>query len=132
MKKLIIKHKQVILYLFFGLLTTAVNIGTYLFFTRIFGMNYLLSNILAWLLSILFAYITNRIWVFESEKSNILIEFTLFVSGRILSGLMDSTLLYFFVDLLLWNDFISKIIIGIIVVITNYIFSKLIVFNKDV
>ena len=129
MKKLITKYEQIALYLFFGILTTAVNIGVYLLITRIFGINYLVSNILAWFISVVFAYITNRILVFESE-GDILLEFLLFTSGRILSGIMDSALLYAFVDLLFWDDFLSKIMIGIIVVVTNYIFSKLIVFKK--
>ncbi len=129
-KEIIVQYKELVLYLIFGILTTAVNILTYLFFTRIFNINYLISNILAWLISVLFAYITNRVWVFKSNKSNILLEFSLFIGGRIFSGVLDSVLLYSFVSLAMWNDFISKIIIGIIVVIINYIFNKIIVFKK--
>jgi putative flippase GtrA len=131
LKDLIVNYKQIILYLFFGILTTAVNIGAYLLFTRIFYIDYILSNILAWFISVVFAYITNRIWVFESKRNNILLEFLLFTNGRILSGSMDSILLYIFVGLLIWDDLISKIIIGIMVVITNYLFSKLIVFKEE-
>lgn len=124
-------NREIILYLIFGILTTIVNIISYILFTRIFSLNYLISNVLAWFISIVFAYITNRIWVFESKRSNILLEFLLFTGGRIFSGAMDSILLYIFVGLLLLDDLISKIIIGIIVVITNYLFSKFLVFKDD-
>ena len=90
----------------------------------------MVGNILAWLFSVIFAYITNKLWVFEKTENNILFEFLLFMGGRIFSGVVDSSLLYLFVGVLLWSDVISKIIIQIIVVILNYVISKLIVFKK--
>ena len=60
--------KELIAYVFFGVLTTIVNFITYFLFASVFGINYLISNIIAWFVSVLFAYITNRIWVFESKK----------------------------------------------------------------
>ena len=125
----IIKKNEIILYLIFGILTTIVNIISYLFITDILNIHYLISNIIAWFLSVLFAYITNRIWVFKSKNENILKEFGLFISGRIFSGVLDTTLMYLFIGIFFWNDLISKIIINIIVVIVNYVISKLIVFD---
>jgi putative flippase GtrA len=93
------------------------------------GINYLVSNAIAWFLSVLFAYITNRIWVFESKSPNILKEMSLFFGGRIFSGVVDMLLMYTFIDLLVLDSTISKIIVQIIVIILNYIFSKLIVFK---
>lgn len=122
-------EKEVIFYIIFGILTTLVNIGVYLFFTKFLGVNYIVSNILAWFFSVLFAYITNRIWVFESDNENILKEIILFFSGRLFSGVVDTVLMFIFIDLLFINDSISKIIIQIIVVILNYIISKFIVFK---
>lgn len=122
--------KELLFYIIFGILTTLVNIAVYLFFTKILGVNYLISNIIAWFLSVLFAYVTNRIWVFESENTNILKEIILFFSGRIFSGVVDTLLMFIFIDLLIVNDSISKIIIQIIVVVLNYVFSKLIVFKE--
>ena len=122
--------KELFSYIVFGILTTLVNIITYLFFTRIFGINYLISNIFAWILSVLFAYVTNRIWVFESRNTNIIKEISLFFGGRLFSGIFDVGLMYVFIEILSVNDFISKIIIQIIVVVLNYLISKLIVFKE--
>lgn len=124
-----IKKNEIILYLIFGILTTIVNILSYLFITDILNIHYLISNIIAWFLSVLFAYITNRIWVFKSKNDNLIKEFGLFLSGRIFSGVLDTTLMFLFIGIFLWNDLISKIIINIIVVIVNYIISKVIVFE---
>ena len=122
--------KELFLYILFGILTTLVNIITYLFFTRIFGINYLISNIIAWILSVLFAYFTNRIWVFESRNANIIKEISLFFGGRLFSGIVDVGFMYVFIEILSINDFISKIIIQILVIILNYLISKLIVFKN--
>ncbi|MDR0913150.1 MAG: GtrA family protein [Methanobrevibacter sp.] len=124
-------NQEIILYLIFGVLTTGVNILTYFFLAKIIGLNYLISNILAWFVSVVFAYITNRKWVFKSIKKNIIKEFSLFVGGRLFSGIIDSVLMVLFIDIFLFNDLISKIIINIIVIIINYIFSKIIVFKKN-
>ena len=122
--------KHLTLYIIFGVLTTLVNISVYLFLTKICGVNYLISNIIAWVLSVLFAYITNRRWVFESESHNILKEISLFFSGRLFSGIVDTLLMFLFIDILFIDDFISKIIIQVIVIVLNYLFSKMIVFKK--
>lgn len=134
LKKLILNdamrlEKELFFYIIFGILTTLVNILVYLLFTRVFAVNYIVSNVLAWFFSVLFAYITNRIWVFESENENILKEIVLFFSGRLFSGIVDTALMFIFIDLLLVSDSVSKIIIQIIVVILNYVISKFIVFK---
>lgn len=122
-------EKELLFYVIFGVFTTLINIFVYLIFTKVFHVNYIISNILAWILSVLFAYITNRIWVFESKNTNIVKEISLFFGGRLLSGVIDTALMYLFIDILLIGDFISKIIIQIIVVIFNYLVSKLIIFK---
>lgn len=122
-------EKELISYVIFGILTTLVNILVYLLFARLIGLNYIISNILAWFFSVLFAYITNRIWVFESENTNIFKEIILFFSGRLFSGIVDTVLMFVFIDLLFVGDSISKIIIQVIVVALNYIISKFIVFK---
>lgn len=121
--------RRIILYLVFGVLTTLVNILFYIFFVELCQINYLIANILAWFLSVVFAYVTNRIWVFESKNEKILLEFSLFIGGRIFSGVLDTSLLFIFVSLLNINDIISKIIIGVIVIIVNYLLSRDIVFK---
>ncbi len=123
-------EKELIMYVIFGILTTVVNFVVYFFFARFLNVNYLISNILAWFFSVLFAYVTNRIWVFESNDPNILKEMSLFFGGRIFSGVVDTALMYLLIDVLAVGDLISKIIIQVIVVILNYVFSKIIVFKK--
>lgn len=121
--------RELFWYVVFGVLTTVVNILSYLLFARIFNVNYIYSNIIAWFLSVLFAYITNRIWVFESKSSNIIKEASYFFAGRIFSGVLDTGLMYVFIDLLSFGDEFSKIIIQVIVVIVNYVLSKYVVFK---
>ncbi len=122
--------RELILYVVFGAFTFFVNLISYFFFANILNINYLVSNAIAWFLSVLFAYITNRTWVFESKSPKILKEMSLFFGGRIFSGAVDMLLMYTFIDLLVFNDSISKIVVQIIVIVLNYIFSKLIVFKE--
>lgn len=121
--------RELVLYVFFGTLTFLVNIITYFLFLDVLSINYLISNVLAWFFSVLFAYITNRIWVFESRSPDILREMSLFFGGRIFSGAVDTGLMYLFIDVLTIGDLISKIVVQVIVIVLNYIFSKLIVFR---
>ncbi len=122
--------RELVLYVVFGAFTFFVNLISYFFFANLLGINYLVSNGIAWFLSVLFAYVTNRIWVFESKSPNILKEMSLFFGGRIFSGIVDMFLMYAFIDLLMFDGSISKIVVQIIVIVLNYIFSKLIVFKN--
>ena len=121
--------KELFWYVVFGTLTTIVNVVVY-FALEYVGVNYIISNIIAWFLSVLFAYVTNRIWVFESKSPDILKEMVLFFSGRIFSGVLDTALLYLFVDILTLGNTFSKISVEIIITILNYLLSKLIVFKE--
>lgn len=118
------------MYLIFGTLTAAVNIVVYYLFSNIIYMNYLFSNAVAWFLSVLFAYITNRKYVFNSNSAQIFKEALSFFSSRLATGLLDMFLMWFLVNFNLLNDVISKIVVNVIVVILNYILSKLIVFKN--
>ncbi|MEE0941719.1 MAG: GtrA family protein [Methanobrevibacter sp.] len=113
----------------FGTFTFLVNVVTYFLFQSVMGINYLVSNVLAWFFSVLFAYITNRTWVFESKSPEILKEMSLFFGGRIFSGVVDTALMYLFIDVLVLGNTFSKIVVQIIVIVLNYVFSKLIVFK---
>lgn len=127
------KYKETIMYLIFGAFTVAVNIFVYAFLTRITKLDFMLANCIAWVVAVLFAYITNKFFVFESKKTNIkflIKEFSSFVSCRILSGITEMILMYIMISLMSLNDFIVKIITNIVVVILNFIFSKLIIFKK--
>lgn len=131
--KLLNKYKEVVLYCIFGGLTTVINIITYFMLSRFFNINYLISNIIAWILSVLFAYITNKIFVFRSKSTEfkyVIKELLAFIGCRLFSGLLDIGIMYIFVDIFKFNDFIIKIIANIIVIILNYVFSKVMIFKK--
>lgn len=132
LKELFIKYKEEILYLFFGGCTTLVNIVAYFLFARILQFDTVASNVLAWILSVLFAYITNRIWVFESKEKTfggVMSEMLKFVGCRVATGLMDTAIMYIFVDLLSFNDMVVKVLSNILVIILNYVASKLFIFK---
>lgn len=123
------KYREVIMYLIFGVLTTLVNIVVYFLFDNILHIYYLLANAIAWILSVLFAYETNRRWVFASSSQSRWKEFTMFVGCRLLSGVTDMVVMFVFVDILTIDSFIAKLVANVIVVIMNYIFSKFLIFN---
>ena len=129
-KKLI--NKETILYVIFGVLTTIVNLIAYYLFSNIININYLISNAIAWIISVVFAYITNKFFVFNSSYINkdvIIEEFIKFMNFRLISGLSEVVLLFLFVDLLLMNDIVAKLIIGVLVALINFIFSKVFIFK---
>ena len=125
--------REVFMYLLFGALATVVNIATYALCTKLFHIEYLISNIIAWITAVIFAYITNKIFVFESKTSNkkgLVREFISFCLARIATLVIEMLILYVCVDVLKLNDLIIKIIANIVVIILNYIFSKLFIFKK--
>lgn len=127
------KYKEILLYLFFGVLTVIVSFTSYYFFSEILQIHYLVSNIISWVLAVSFAYITNRIWVFKSDSNNlvdILKEMFTFVNCRLISGVIDMAIMFFLVDTLLINDLYAKLFTQVVVVVLNYVFSKLIIFKK--
>ena len=119
------------MYLVFGVFTTVVNIVVYFLSAELLHINYLISNALAWFLSVLFAYITNRKYVFESNSQNILKEAVSFFSSRLATGILDMVLMWLFVYFNVVNDVIAKVIVNVIVVVLNYVLSKLDVFKGD-
>ena len=125
------KYKEIINYLIFGGLTTVVSIATYALFAKVFHIDYLISNVLSWILAVLFAYITNKIFVFESKSKKNIKEITSFFFFRIVSLVMEMIILYIFVDMLHIDDLVTKIIAQVIVIVANYVFSKVFVFKKD-
>lgn len=126
------KYTELIFYLIFGVLTTAVNIAVYFICSRIFYFQVISSNITAWLLSVLFAYLTNRKFVFISKAegfSSVLKECMNFFLGRLSTGILDTVIMFVSVDLLAFNDVIMKVLSNIIVIVLNYLISKLLVFR---
>lgn len=133
--KLFKKYKETILYLVFGGLTTVINLLVYAITTKIFGINYLVCTVIAWILAVIFAYITNKLYVFESKsfkKEVIVKEVTSFFLARLLSLFIDMLIMYVFVSIFKFNDMVIKIISNIVVIIVNYVLSKFIIFKKSV
>lgn len=133
MISLLKKYRELILYLVFGVLTTVVNIVTYYLCKQV-GIEYQIGNIIAWIFSVLFAFITNKIYVFESNKTDsktLIKEISSFFSFRLLSLAMDMGCMYILVEVVAIDDMIAKIISNIIVIVANYIFSKLFIFKKN-
>lgn len=127
------KYQELILYVICGGFTTVVNIVVYGLCADLLGIYYLVSNFIAWVLSVLFAYVTNRKWVFKSRKRGykaIFREFALFVSGRVMSLLGDMLIMFLCVSVAHFPGLLAKILANIFVMVFNYVFSKLIIFRK--
>ncbi|MEG1526892.1 MAG: GtrA family protein [Erysipelotrichaceae bacterium] len=132
-EKLWNQYKEVIMYLVFGVLTTLVNIVAYYVGDSILHIHYLIANAIAWVLAVLFAYETNRRWVFNrgnQQPGGKLKEFTMFVSCRLFSGVCDMGIMFVGIDLLGANGLFVKILSNVFVVVINYVFSKFIIFKK--
>lgn len=123
--------REIFLYVFFGALTTIINILAYSFLYYGFTVSNTLSTIISWALSVIFAYVTNRIWVFESKNKSTLREAVEFFLARISTGLLDLLVMYIGVELLSFEGGILKIISNVMVIILNYLLSKLFVFKKS-
>lgn len=132
-KALIVKYWEVLIYLVFGVLTTVVNYVIYLPVYNILGLSAALSNAIAWVGAVAFAYLTNKPFVFKSydwSMKTVVPELTKFVGCRVASGAAETVILLLTVDMLHWNGNLWKLLTSVLVVILNYIASKLLVFRK--
>ena len=141
------KYKELITYVIFGGLTTVVNLISFKLFNVILGEeHYLISNVIAWFIAVVFAYVTNKLFVFESRSWEIKIirkEIISFFAARVFSLGIEELGLWVLVSLLHFDTYsitlfgiviggkmIAKIVLAVVVVILNYIFSKLVIFKK--
>ena len=129
-------NKEVIMYLIFGVLTTVVSLLVYYgciytFLNPENAVQLQIANIISWIAGVAFAYITNRKFVFESNESNQLKEISKFVTSRLVTLFLDMIIMFIGVTCLHGNDKIVKLISQVLVIIGNYIFSKLFVFKKQ-
>lgn len=132
-KNLIIKYWDILSYLFFGGLTTLVNFLVYFPCYNYLGLSATASNVIAWAVAVAFAYLTNKPFVFRSHDwswKTVGPELAKFVGCRIGSGLLETAAIFLTVDILGWNGNIMKVILAVVVVILNYVASKLLVFKK--
>lgn len=132
-RSLVEKYWDILSYLFFGVLTTVVNYVVYLPFYNVLGFSAVVSNAIAWVVAVAFAYLTNKPFVFKSHDwsaKTVVPELTKFVGCRIGSGLAETLILLLAVDIMGWNGNIWKLLTNVLVVVLNYIGSKLLVFRK--
>lgn len=133
-KLLYLRYKEQILYLIFGGLTTVVSFGSYWLFYDYLHLSATVANIISWAFAVLFAFVTNKFFVFESKErqsKGVLFELASFVSCRLLTGLFGTLLIFLTVDCGHANGLLMKLISSVLEVILNYIASKLFVFRKD-
>ena len=132
-RALLEKYWDILSYLFFGVLTTVVNYLVYLPCYNLMGFSGAVSNVLAWVVAVAFAYLTNKPWVFQSHdwsRQTVIPELAKFVGCRIGSGALETGIIFLTVDLLSFNGNVMKLLTSVLVVVLNYIGSKLLVFNK--
>ena len=132
-RSLIEKHYDILSYLFFGVLTTIVNYVVYLPCYNLAGLSAAFSNVIAWMAAVAFAYLTNKPFVFRSHDWSarvVLPELTKFVGSRIASGALETGIIFLTVDCLSWNGNVMKLVTSVLVVVLNYVSSKLLVFRK--
>lgn len=130
-KELFIKYKSIIIYIIVGGFTTVVNWAVYYFNYFVFKMSYKINNPIAWAAAVIFAYFPNKYLVFENrEEGRGLIQFIKFVGSRVTTLVIEQVLLWILVDGKIIAEVYAKIVISVIVVILNYIFSKILVFGK--
>ena len=134
-KDLYKKYEEIINYLIIGGLTTVIGLVSYYACVYTFldpnnAIELQIANIISWICAVTFAYITNRIFVFKSKSKKLFKEITSFVAARLVTLFLDMGLMFLFVTLLSFNDKIIKLIVQILVIILNYVFSKIFVFKK--
>ena len=130
------KYGEIVRYLIVGILTTVVSLGTYYgcVFTFLNPENALqlqVANVLSWIIAVTFAYITSRIYVFQSKQENILREMAAFYSSRLLTLFMDMAIMFIMVTLCRVDDKLAKLVVQVVVTVANYVFSKIFVFRRE-
>ena len=133
MAELFQKYRGILLYGFFGVCTTLVNIIAYWLCAHMLRMPMSPSTVTAWILSVLFAYVTNRKWVFESRAkgvAEVLREACSFFVSRLSTGLLDWLIMYVFVNRMGMDDMVIKIASNVLVIVLNYVLGKFVVFRK--
>ncbi len=128
------EHREGMRYLVFGALSTVINIVVFAICAKFVNLSTAISNTIAWIVAVLFAYVTNKIYVFNSKTSelrNLAREIISFFSARIVTLVIETAFLWIVIDKLGFNDILMKIISNIIVIILNYVFSKIFIFKKE-
>ena len=126
------KNKEMLLYLLFGGLSFIVSIASYVFFDVILAMNELVANVLSWILTVSFAYVTNKIWVFDAPTHTMeafIKQLVSFFGGRVATLMIEEIILLVFVTWLAFPSVPVKIVAQVIVIVLNYVISKVFIFS---
>ena len=132
-RELAVKYRSIILYVVFGAMTTLVNMAAYWLCFDVIGIPNVPSTVIAWVLAVSFAFVTNKLWVFDSKSwdaQTLKHEIPTFFGARLLTGLLDVRIMYVTVDVMGWNGMVWKLVSNVIVIILNYIASRLVIFKK--
>jgi putative flippase GtrA len=132
MHDILIRYRSIIAYGVFGVLTTAVNIVSYFVSYSVFGIPNVVSTALAWVLSVLFAFVTNKLWVFESkslDRETVIREAIAFFACRAATGVLDIAIMFVAVDMMGWNALLWKLVSNALVIVLNFVASKLVIFK---
>lgn len=132
-RTLLRKYRELVSYVFWGVMTTAVNYVSYTLLTEVFHVHYMAGTIIAWTVSVLFAYFVNKLFVFQSRDwawRVALRELWQMVASRLFSLGLEMAIMWFFVDTMHFNHLIVKLAANVVVVIVNYVLSKFIIFKK--
>lgn len=130
-RALLRKYREIISYIFWGVMTTAVNYVSYTLLTEILHVHYLAGTVIAWIISVLFAYFVNKLFVFQSRGwgRKALRELWQMVASRLFSLGLEMAIMWFFVDTLHCNHLVVKLAANVVVVIVNYVLSKWVIFK---
>lgn len=134
LQSMYLKNREVVLYLIFGGLAFLVSIATFAFLHKWMGMNELIANLISWILTVSFAFFTNRIWVFSAPMKGaweFLRQMIAFFGGRVATLLVEETILFVFIRLAGMDSMLVKTLAQIVVIVLNYVISKLVVFRKE-
>ena len=134
LKSIFSANRQIILYLFFGVCTTAINTICYWLLYDVLTLSNIVSTIIAWLAAVVFAFVTNKRFVFESKRTNTterINEVISYFGCRLLTGILDVAIMAITVDMLQWNGLLWKLFSNIIVTIINYVASKYLIFKGN-
>lgn len=135
-KKLIIDNAEILRYLIVGVLTTAVSLGSYFILVRTVlnpesAKQLQLANVISWFLAVLFAFFANRKYVFRSKEKDVISEIGKFFASRIGTLVVDMAIMFLLVTVLKMSDVSAKLIVQVVVLVLNYVLSKIFVFTKN-
>lgn len=127
------KNKEILLYLFFGGLSFFISVMMYILFYAFLGYNELIANVISWVITVMFAFFTNRLWVFKSNVESLkdyIFQMISFYGGRVITLIIEEVVLFIFITCLHFSSIIVKIVAQVIIIVLNYVISKLIIFRN--